>query len=236
MRTWGLGTGGWGVSKITLQGTTMLLLLWHLASPAASRADVLSGTIVTRVRPGATAAPAVVYAELLSGSTPARAAGPFAMTQRNKTFTPRVLGVPVGAVVQFPNEDGLFHNVFSLSPGQAFDLGLYRGGASKSRTFATAGVVRVFCNIHPQMTALVVVAPTPWVVNAGADGAFRLDLPAGRYRLTTLSERAAAVSIEVTVSGATTAPSFALDESAFVAAPHANKFGKPYSEAAYKQP
>ena len=214
----------------------MLLLVWHLASPAAGFADVLSGTIVTRVRPGATPATAVVYAEPLSGNAPARATGPFAITQRNKTFTPRVLGVPVGAVVQFPNQDGLFHNVFSLSPGHAFDLGLYRSGASKSRTFTTAGVVRVFCNIHPQMTALVVAAPTPWIVNAGVDGAFRFDLPPGRYTVTALSERAAAVSIEVTVSGATTAPSVALDESAFVAAPHANKFGKPYPEAAYKQP
>jgi len=223
------------VPTITLQRITMLLLVWHLASPATSGADVLSGTIVTRVRAGATPATAVVYAEPLAGSAPARAAGPFAITQRNKTFTPRVLGVPVGAVVQFPNEDGLFHNVFSLSPGHAFDLGLYRSGASKSRTFSTAGLVRVFCNIHPQMTALVVAVPTPWIVNAGLDGVFRLDLPPGRYRLTTLSERAAAVSAEVTVSGATTAPSLALDESALVAAPHANKFGKPYPEAAYKQ-
>lgn len=214
----------------------MLLTVWHLASPAAGSADVLSGTIVTRVRAGATPATAVVYAEPLSGSAPARAAGPFAITQRNKMFTPRVLGVPVGAVVQFPNEDGLFHNVFSLSPGHAFDLGLYRSGASKSRTFAAAGVVRVFCNIHPQMTALVVAVPTPWIVNASADGGFRFELPPGRYRLTTLSERAAAASIEVAVSGATTAPSLILDESAFVAAPHANKFGKPYPEAAYKQP
>ena len=214
----------------------MLLVVCQFTMPASSRADVLSGTIVTRVRPGATPATAVVYAEPLSGSAPARTAGPFAITQRNKRFAPRVLGVPVGAVVQFPNEDGLFHNVFSLSPGHAFDLGLYRSGASKSRTFAAAGVVRVFCNIHPQMTALVVAVPTPWIVNAGADGGFRLELPPGRYRLTTLSERAAAASIEVTVSGATTAPSLTLDESAFVAAPHANKFGKPYPEAAYKQP
>ena len=222
--------------KSSLRNVTTLLVVCQFTMPASSRADVLSGTIVTRVRAGAASAAAVVYAEPLSGSAPARTAGPFAITQRNKTFTPRVLGVPVGAVVQFPNEDGLFHNVFSLSPGHAFDLGLYRSGASKSRTFATAGVVRVFCNIHPQMTALVVAVPTPWVVNAGADGAFRLDLPPGRYTVTALSERAAAVSIEVTVSGPTTAPSLALDESAFVAALHANKFGKPYPEAAYKQP
>ncbi len=117
-----------------------------------------------------------------------------------------LLGVPVGAVVAFPNDDDIFHNVFSLSPGHAFDLGLYRAGASKSRTFASPGVVRVFCNIHPQMTALVVVVPTPWIAAAGADGACRLDLPPGRYTVTALSERAAPVTIDVTVAGATTAP------------------------------
>lgn len=207
-----------------------------LAGVGTAGADVLSGTVATKVRSGATASAIVVYAEPLSGSAPARAAGPFAITQKNKSFSPRVLGVPAGAVVQFPNEDALFHNVFSLSPGNAFDLGLYRSGASKSRTFATPGVVRVFCNIHPQMTALIVAAATPWIANANPDGSFRLELPAGRYTLTALSERAAAVSVEVTVSGATTAPALALDESAFVAAPHTNKFGKPYPDAAYKQP
>jgi hypothetical protein len=96
-------------------------------------------------------------------------------------------------------------------------------------------VVRIFCNIHPQMTALVVAAPTPWVVTTGPDGAWRLDLPAGRYRLTAISERAAAVTADVTVNGATTSPPLALDESAFVAVPHTNKFGKPYAASAYKQ-
>jgi plastocyanin len=217
---------------------TVAMMVVHLclAVPGAGRADVLSGAVSTRVRPGATPAQAVVYAEPITSAAPARAAAPFAITQKNKTFTPRVLGVPVGATVQFPNQDGLFHNVFSLTPGHAFDLGLYRGGASKSRTFSTTGVVRVFCNIHPQMTALVVVVATPWIVNAGADGAFRLDLPPGRYRVTALSERASAVSVEVAVAGATAAPALSLDESAFVAAPHSNKFGKPYPEAAYKQP
>ena len=85
------------------------------------------------------------------------------------------------------------------------------------------------------MTALVVAAPTPYVVTTGSDGAWRLELPAGRYTLTAISERAAAVTAEVTVSGATTAPPLALDESAFVAVPHTNKFGKPYPASAYKQ-
>ena len=215
---------------------TWILMLAAVLLPVAAQADVLTGTVTTKVRAGNQPAPVVVYAEPLGGAAPAREGKPVTLSQRNKAFAPRVLGVPVGTVVSFPNDDDIFHNVFSLSPGNAFDLGLYRAGASKSRTFATPGVVRIFCNIHPQMTALVVAAPTPWVVTTGADGAWRLDLPAGRYRLTAISERAAAVTADVAVSGATSSPPLALDESAFVAAPHTNKFGKPYPAAAYKQP
>lgn len=211
-------------------------MVWVVAAvllPVAAGADVLSGTVTTKVRAGATASAIVVYAEPLSGSAPAAPAKPYAIAQKNKSFSPRVLGVPVGATVTFPNDDEIFHNVFSLTTGQAFDLGLYRAGASKSRTFTTPGVVRVFCNIHPQMTALVVTAATPWITTAAPDGAWRLELPAGRYRVTALSERAAPVTAEVSVAGTATA-ALALDESAFVVAPHTNKFGKPYPDAAYK--
>lgn len=211
-------------------------LAWLVAAlllPAVAGADVLSGTVTTKIRPGATAAPVVVYAEPLSGVAPAAPAKSYAITQKNKTFTPRVLGVPVGATVTFPNDDDIFHNVFSLTSGQAFDLGLYRAGMSKSRTFTSPGVVRVFCNIHPQMTALVVAAATPWITTAAPDGTWRLELPPGRYRVSALSERATPVSTDIAVAGTATA-ALALDESAFVAAPHTNKFGKPYAEAAYK--
>ncbi|MGE0361735.1 MAG: hypothetical protein AB7H93_01255 [Vicinamibacterales bacterium] len=206
-----------------------------LAAGTTAEADVLSGTVTTRVRQGTTAAAAVVYAEPLDGGAPVRPAPPVAIEQRDKTFVPRVLAVPVGTTVRFPNSDGIFHNVFSLSPGNAFDLGLYRSGASKSRTLVTPGLVRVFCNIHPQMTAVVVAVPTPWVTVAGSGGAFRLELPAGRYKVTALSERAAAVTADITVAGVTAAPSLALDESGFTAVQHANKFGKPYPPEAYKQ-
>jgi plastocyanin len=197
-------------------------------------ADVLSGTVSTRVRQGASPAIAVVYAEPIGAAAPVRPGPPRTIEQRNKTFVPRVLAVPVGTEVRFPNSDGIFHNVFSLTPGNAFDLGLYRSGASRTRTVAQPGLVRVFCNIHPQMTAVVVAAPTPWIVAAGSDGAWRLDLPPGRYTLTALSERAAPVTSEVAVAGATTAPPLALDERAFVAVQHANKFGQPYPPEAYK--
>lgn len=212
---------------------TTAWLMAVLVLPAVAGADVLSGTVTTKVRAGATPAPAVVYAEPLTGAAPAAPAKSFAITQKNKTFTPRVLGVPVGSTVTFPNDDDIFHNVFSLTAGHAFDLGLYRAGASKSRTFTSPGLVRVFCNIHPQMTALVVAAATPWITTATPDGAWRLELPAGRYRVTALSERAAPVTTEVTVAGTATAP-LTLDESAFVTAPHTNKFGKPYPATAYK--
>ena len=202
-----------------------------LAGPAA--ADTLAGTVTTKTRAGTSPAPAVVYAEPLAGAAPARP-GSFSIAQKNKTFVPRVLGVPVGSTVAFPNDDAIFHNVFSLVPGNSFDLGLYRAGASKARRFGTAGVVRVFCNIHPQMAAFVVVAPTPYVAAVDAAGAWRLEVPAGRYRVTALSERGAPVSADAATGSAAVA--LTLDESGFVAVPHANKFGLPYPPDAYKKP
>jgi plastocyanin len=202
--------------------------------PAALSAEQVSGAIQTRVRQGAAAAVPVVYAERLDAPAAARP-GAFTIAQRSKSFAPRVLAVPVGSTVAFPNEDSIFHNVFSLSSPQPFDLGLYRAGATKARTFTQPAVYYVFCNIHPQMVAFLVVAPSHWVATAAPDGTWRLDLPPGRYRVTALSERAAPAAVEITVapSAATQAPPIALDESVAVVAPHLNKFGKPYPKSAY---
>lgn len=203
-----------------------------VAAPAFG--DPVSGKIQTTLRRGATAAVAVVYAEPLDGSAPAQPAA-FAITQKNKSFLPRVLGVPLGSTIAFPNDDAIFHNVFSLSSPQPFDLGLYRAGATKERMFAKPAVYRVFCNIHPQMASFIVVAPSPWVTTAEADGTWRLDVPPGRYRMTAVSERAAAVSIELRVAGgATASPALVLDESTFSQTQHLNKFGKAYAKDAYK--
>jgi plastocyanin len=176
-----------------------------------------------------------VYAEPLDAAAGRKGANA-ALVQKNKTFLPRIIGVSVGSTVSFPNNDPLFHNVFSRSAPQPFDLGLYRSGETRTRTFTLPGTYRVFCNIHPHMTALVVVAPTPHVTNVGADGRFVLDLPPGRYRLTALSERAGPVSVEATSTvGASTAPELVLDESTWTAVQHKNKFGQDYPLAAYKQ-
>ena len=206
-----------------------------LALPAAGAADPLTGRLEWKTRSGATPAQAVVYAEPLDRPAPASPVKA-AFQQKNKTFLPHVLAVPVGSTITFPNDDQIFHNVFSLSPPQPFDLGLYRAGASKTQIAGKPGVYHVFCNIHPQMSAFLVVAPTPYVTVASQDGTWRLDVPAGKYRVTALSERAAAVTIEVSVaSGSATAGGLVLDESAFAAAPHLNKFGKPYPKDAYKR-
>jgi plastocyanin len=213
-------------------------LLWIVASgvallPAVASGEQVAGRIQTRLRSGASAATPVVYAERLDVPTADRP-GTFTITQKGKAFTPRVLAVPNGSSVSFPNEDPIFHNVFSLSAPQPFDLGLYRAGAAKTRTFTQPAVYYVFCNIHPQMVAFLVVAPSAWVATAAADGTWRLDLPPGRYRITALSERASPVAVEVTVGkGATEAPPIALDESVAVVAPHLNKYGKPYPKSAY---
>ena len=202
---------------------------------APLHAGAVSGVVRAVTKAGGAGALAVVYAEPLDSAAP-RAPRRVTLTQKNKTFQPRVLAVPIGSTVDFPNNDGLYHNVFSLSTPQPFDLGLYRAGESRSRTFTAPGVYRVFCNIHPQMSAVVVVAPTAYATVAASDGSYVLDLPPGRYRVTAMSERAAPVTVEVTSTpGASNAPELTLDESQWAATQHKNKFGKDYPAAAYKR-
>ena len=215
-------------------GRLVLIGALTAVAPEQGFAAELTGKVETRLHEGGTAATAVVYAEPLDQPAPTRP-GTFAVAQKNKSFAPRVLGVPSGSSISFPNEDGIFHNVFSLSAPQPFDLGLYRAGESKTRTFTQAAVYHVFCNIHPQMAAFLVVAPSPWVTTTASDGSWRLDLPSGRYRITALSERAVPVSIEVTVGPQSNrTPVLALEESKSVQTEHLNKFGKPYPASAYK--
>lgn len=214
--------------------TAAVIAAWALAASSAAAGPV-NGTVRIVARAGVAPATAIVYAEPVDAPA-ARTARRVTLGQKNKTFQPRVLAVPAGSSVDFPNNDGIFHNVFSLSGPQPFDLGLYRAGDTKQRTFTAPGLYRVFCNIHPQMTAMIVVTPSAFTTVAGSDGRFTLDLPPGRYRITALSERAAAVSVEATsTAGVSTAPELTLDESAWGFVQHKNKFGKDYPAAAYQR-
>lgn len=203
------------------------------ATAAAGLAAQVSGTIKVTGQGDRAPATIVVYAEPLDRPIPSKP-GHFKLAQRDKSFQTRVLAIPAGSTVDFPNLDPIFHNVFSLSRPGSFDLGLYRAGASKSRVFAQPAHYRVFCNIHPQMMAVILVLPTPYFTQREGAGAFRLDLPSGRYRVTAWSERASPVTTEIAVAeGDSSIPDLTLDESKYVELPHKNKFGQEYPKSAY---
>lgn len=123
------------------------------------------------------------------------------MDQRNETFVPRLLAVTTGTVVDFPNSDRTYHNVFSLSRARRFDLGRYASGRSKAVRFDRPGVVRVFCDIHSHMSAFVVVFNHPFFRVTEPDGRYRLDnVPPGIYTVVGWYEGEARVQRSVTVA------------------------------------
>jgi plastocyanin len=128
------------------------------------------------------------------------------LTQRNKSFDPHVLIVPVGSVVEFPNRDPFFHNVFSLFEGKRFDLGLYEAGSTREVRFDKPGISYIFCNIHAQMSAVVIALDTSYYTVSNQHGEVVIpDVPAGRYLLHVWYEAAPPESLktltrEITVS------------------------------------
>jgi hypothetical protein len=117
-------------------------------------------------------------------SGPLATPGRFTLLQKNKMFTPHLLVVPVGSSVAFPNADPFFHNVFSLFDGRRFDLGLYEAGSTRSVVFSREGISYIFCNIHSEMSAVVIALSTPYFSVANSQGEFHLkDVPAGDYDL-----------------------------------------------------
>jgi len=124
---------------------------------------------------------AVVYLEDVPG-TPAIPKNHAQIRQREKQFEPPLTVVVKGTTIDFPNEDKIFHNVFSVSRPARFDLGLYKSGTAKSVEMKRSGTVDVYCNIHPEMIAKVKVLDNAYYTITGADGAFRIDnVPAGEY-------------------------------------------------------
>jgi plastocyanin len=159
-----------------------------------------------------------------------KAEGKPRLASKAKRFEPRVLVVPAGTTVSFPNEDAIYHNVFSPSGKEAFDLGLYRNGASKSKTFTTPGLVRIYCNIHPQMAAYLLVVDGLLFAEADAGGSAVLSgIPPGRRPVRVWDERGGDWSgaVEV-VAGKTTELAVLLDGTAFRETPHKNKHGRDY--------
>jgi plastocyanin len=169
-------------------------------------------------------------------STAMPAAGKHAvMLQKDKTFSPHVLAIQAGALVEFPNTDPIFHNAFSSYNGQVFDIGLYPPGTTRSVRFARPGVVRVFCNIHASMSAVIVVVASPYFATTKQDGTFKIGgIPPGQYNLSVFHERAgeaalAGLSRKITVGpDDVSLPNIVISEAGYLSIPHKNKYGHDY--------
>ncbi len=170
-----------------------------------------------------------------TASAPAAKQKPPRLVQRNKTFEPHVLIVLVGTAVEFPNKDPFFHNIFSLYDGKRFDLGLYEAGSKRSVVFDRPGVSYLFCNIHAEMSAVVIAVETPYFGLSDRSGHLVIpDVPAGRYRMNVWYERSVpealnALTRTVTISNPTqTLGQIHVAENPDFTAAHKNKYGLDY--------
>lgn len=195
---------------------------------ATSKGPIDSGDVVVWLKP-------VGPSASTTASILAAARQKLKVVQRNKRFEPSLLVVPVGSSVEFPNLDPFFHNVFSMYDGKRFDLGLYEAGTSRAVHLSTPGVCYVFCNIHPEMSAVVVVVDTPYVARSNRGGAFTIaDVPAGRYVMHVWHQRhrleqPGEYPREIVVAaGATNLGTVRLIEASEVFPSHKNKYGRDY--------
>jgi plastocyanin len=160
--------------------------------------------------------------------------GHFRMAQKNKGFTPHLLVVQLGSTVEFPNLDPFFHNVFSQFNGKRFDLGLYEAGSTKGVRFDHEGVSYIFCNIHPEMGAMIITLSTPYFSFSADDGRIVLhNIPAGTYEMHVWAEGAdakqlVALTRRVHIAASQTDLGTIELVTSGTVPPHKNKFGEDY--------
>ena len=164
------------------------------------------------------------------------------LVQKDKRFEPHVLVVPVGTAVEFPNRDPFFHNVFSLFEGKRFDLGLYEAGTTRFVHFDRAGVSYVFCNIHPEMSAVVIALKTPYYAISDASGKLSIaNVPEGRYLMDVWAEGVSVenlktLSREVVVAGTEQSLGTIRVTEDGPLKPHKNKYGRDYDPSGSDYP
>ena len=216
----------------------MTALFWAVTALAGPPAAAQVGGRVTITEAGGKPATdvgnAVVY---LEGQGPRGAPARIEMTLDGRNFSPRVAVVPVGSTVVFPNRDPFNHNVFSLSEGNGFDLGLYGRGEKGEHRFRRAGVVAVFCNIHPKMVGFILVRDNAWYAQPGADGSFMIpDVAPGSYTLHVWHERANEATQAITVpAGGLANVAVSLDATGYRYVQHKNKYGQEYGSGATRE-
>ena len=168
-----------------LAAAALLIVSFSPAVAAEQGAGIIKGSVTIGGRPTADAVVSLEGLPRQAANTEARG-GPAkaVIDQKELKFIPRVLAVKVGTTVDFPNSDKTFHNVFSNSEAKKFDLGLYPSGQSRSANFAKPGVVKILCNVHPNMEAYVVVKDHPYFIVADDRGNYSISgAPLGKYRV-----------------------------------------------------
>ncbi|MCU1286640.1 MAG: hypothetical protein JWO13_2990 [Acidobacteriales bacterium] len=213
-------------------------MLLATLSIAASAQDATVHGAVNIINPAKSAganSDAVVWLTPLRNSDPVPPGPKVRLLQNNKRFIPHMLVVTLGTQIDFPNEDPYFHNVFSIYRGKPFDLGLYESGSTRTIHFNQPGVSYIFCNIHPEMSAVIVALRTPHFATTTTDGNFQIaHVPPGRYKLEFWYERAseaelATLSRDVDITtGENKLPGIAI-HFADGTKEHLNKYGEPYS-------
>ncbi|HEY2820489.1 MAG TPA: carboxypeptidase regulatory-like domain-containing protein [Candidatus Acidoferrum sp.] len=234
-----------GVSAFALRSTsanTPNAPKTGLASAARTpaRADEVTGE-VTLTQSGSDSAPdasqVVVWLTPMGATTMSRTIDKprYRLVQRNKRFEPGLLVVPVGSVVDFPNDDPWFHNVFSLYRGKRFDLGLYQAGAQRSVRFDRIGPSYLFCNIHPEMTGVVLAVDSSLYAISDKTGRYAINgVPPGKYTMRIWYENAkpeslASLQRTVVIDDATRAlPTVSVPVVRQVQKEHKNKYGQDY--------
>jgi plastocyanin len=221
---------GVSVPQLCAQGVEISAKILSRASPPANDRKSHNSPSVENV--------VLWLSPLKTGTTalPSPARQPlYRLVQKDKMFTPHLLVIPTGTSVQFPNEDPFFHNVFSLFNGKRFDLGLYESGTTRSVRFDREGVSYIFCNIHPEMGAVVLALSTPYYGISARDGVVSIhNVPPGSYRLNVWSEngepvdQAAVEQIIQVSSEPMRLGNITLQPTADALVHHENKFGEDY--------
>jgi plastocyanin len=207
-----------------------LAVIAGVAGVAVADTGTVAGKVTVVGADGKPVSPAgtIVYIVGFDEPAPKSAA---TIRQRDKMFVPDLIAVTAGQDVSFPNGDPILHNVFSRSATRPFDLGSYKRGETKTKTFPKAGVVDVYCNIHPEMAATIVVVPNRRHAVVGADGAFSIaGVPAGTWQVYAYTRLAVSPArADVTVTGGKSS-TVALDVVRGAAAGHRNKYGEKYRD------